>query len=63
MGRDQHNWTTAFNFLTERARAWYGAATPHQYADDFYLFLLGITALTFIVAYASTWINVQSRWL
>ncbi len=63
LGRDQHNWTTAFNFLTERARAWYGATGTDQYADDFYLFLLGITALTFIVAYASTWMIFRSRWL
>jgi transglutaminase-like putative cysteine protease len=61
--RDQHNWTTAFNFLIERARVWYSATGTDQYADDFYLFLFGVSALMFLIAYASTWMIFRSRWL
>jgi transglutaminase-like putative cysteine protease len=63
LARDQHNWTSAYNFLIERARAWYGSTGTDQYADDFYLFLFGIAALMFLVAYASTWMIFRSRWL
>lgn len=61
--RDGHTWLNAFNFLAERARAWYGATGTNQYADDYYLFLFGIAALVFLVAYASTWMVFRSRWL
>lgn len=63
LARDQHNWISAYNFLIERARAWYSATGTDQYADDFYLFLFGVAALMFLIAYASTWMIFRSRWL
>ena len=63
LASDQHSWMNAFNFLIERARAWYGVTGTEEYADDFYLFLLGIAALIFLVAYSSTWMLFRSRWL
>ncbi|MFN8513762.1 MAG: transglutaminaseTgpA domain-containing protein [Thermomicrobiales bacterium] len=63
LAADQHNWTTAFNFLIERARVWYSSTGTDQYADDFYLFLFGVAALMFLVAYASTWMVFRSRWI
>lgn len=60
---DQHTWMNSFAFLVERARAWYGVTGTDEYADDFYLFLLGIAALMFLVSYASTWMIFRSRWL
>jgi transglutaminase-like putative cysteine protease len=63
LARDQHTWLGAVQFLTERARAWYVSTGTDQYADDFYLFVLGLAALTWLVAYASTWMVFRARWI
>src|SRR5262245_41371870 len=61
--RESHTWMGAFNFLIERGRAWYASTGTEQYADDFYLFVLGLSALVWLVAYASTWMVFRARWI
>jgi transglutaminase-like putative cysteine protease len=61
--RGSEGWRASFNFLVERGRAWYLATGTEQYADDFYLFVLGLAALMWIVAYACTWMVFRARWI
>ena len=63
LARENHTWLGALNFLIERGRAWYAATGTEQYADDFYLFVLGLAALIWLVAYASTWMVFRARWI
>ncbi|MDP9372775.1 MAG: transglutaminase-like domain-containing protein, partial [Chloroflexota bacterium] len=60
---DGHGLRAALGFLVGRARTWFAAAGTDQYTDDFYLFLFGLAAIGWVVAYGSTWMLFRSRWI
>ncbi len=60
---DKQNFTGAIAFLSERAQVWYAATGTAQYADDFYLFVLGIGALLWLTSYLCVWMVFRLRWI
>lgn len=58
-----HGWLPAYEFLRERGRVWIASAGTDQYADDFYLFLLGLAAVVFLMAYNTAWMIFRLRWI
>ncbi len=60
---DGHGLAAAAQFLLARAQVWFATAGTDRYQDDFYLFILGLAAIAWVVAYTSTWLIFRTRWL
>jgi transglutaminase-like putative cysteine protease len=63
LAKNQHGWLPAARFLLMHGQLWFAAAGTDKYADDYYLFLLGLAAIVWLVAYASTWMIFRARWI
>jgi hypothetical protein len=61
--RDGHGWRPAFDFLRARGATWIANAGTEQYSDDFYLFLLGLAAICWWMAYSSGFLIFRLRWV
>lgn len=58
-----HGWLPAFHFLTHRWQTWIAATGTSQYADDYYLFLLGLAAIVWLMAYSGAWMIFRAHWI
>ena len=63
LARDKHGWWAAFHFLRERGYTWITTAGTDKYADDFYLFLLGLATIVFFMSYLGAWMIFRDRWV
>ena len=55
--RDKLSW------LWDRAGTWFEQVVTGDAADDLYIFIVFITALTFLLAYATMWFVLRARWV
>lgn len=55
--RDKLTW------LWDRAGVWLDKVVTGSAADDLYIFVVFISALTFILAYATMWFVLRARWI
>ncbi len=51
------------SWLLDRAGGWLNQVVSGEAADDLYIFVVFICAMTFLLAYASMWFVLRARWI
>lgn len=51
------------DWLWDRAGTWFNQVISGDAADDLYIFVVFISALVFLLAYATMWFVLQARWI
>ncbi|HEX5502159.1 MAG TPA: transglutaminase domain-containing protein, partial [Thermomicrobiales bacterium] len=63
LAANAHGWLPAYHFLTNRWQTWIAATGTSRYADDYYLFLLGLAAIVWLMAYSGAWMIFRAHWI
>lgn len=62
LAANAHGWRPAWDFLWSRGAAWFRATGTDQYADDYYLFMLGLGTVIWLLGYTSAYMVFRFRW-